>query len=160
VTPYQVNVAAEAFTAVFMSQAGYDVAMQYGTTQPNWDILATKGERVLKLQVKGSQDGAWGIFQGYIQNADYHGAVAAWHAVQLPDLVFLLVQFRDVAVGGAPRCYIARPAEIVAHMQTTRAGHGQTTLYENYAYARGVGVGHVDVIPASWLATLERIDEI
>ena len=64
-TPYQVNVAAEAFAAVALSQAGYDVAMQYGTTQPDWDILATKGLRTLKVQVKGSQDGGWGLFQNY-----------------------------------------------------------------------------------------------
>ncbi len=62
-TPYQVNVATEAFCAVVMSQAGYDVAMQYGTTQPDWDILATKGDRTIKLQVKGSQDGGWGKFK-------------------------------------------------------------------------------------------------
>ena len=159
-TPYQVNVAAEAFTAVFVSQAGYDVAVQYGTTQPAWDILATKGERILKLQVKGSQDGGWGIFQGYIKNADYHGAVDAWHAAQHADVVYFLVQFQNVSAGSAPRCYIARPTEIVAHMRTARGGHGYTALRENYSYARGLGAGHTDVIPAGWLATAERIDEI
>ena len=74
-TSYQVNVAAEAFTCVVMSQAGYDVALQYGTAQPYWDILATKDMRILKLQVKGSQTGGWGLFQGSLKDADYHGAL-------------------------------------------------------------------------------------
>jgi hypothetical protein len=159
-TPYQVNVAAEAFAALAMSQAGYDVAMQYGTTQPDWDILATKGMRLLKLQVKGSQDGGWGLFQSYIRDADYHGALAAWAAAQLPDIVYFLVQFRDVMVGNSPRCYVARPAEIVAHMGTTRGGHAYTSLRENYSYSKGIGAGHVDIIPASWSFTHERIDAV
>ena len=159
-TPYQVNVAAEAFTAVAMSQAGYDVAMQYGTTQPDWDILATKAQRTLKLQVKGSQDGGWGLFQSYIKNADYHGALDAWAKVQLPEVVYFFVQFKNVAVGASPRCYVARPPEILAHMKTTRGGHAYTSLRENYSYAKGIGVGHTDVIPAAWLLTQRRIDTV
>jgi hypothetical protein len=159
-TPYQVNVAAEAFAAVAMSQAGYDVAMQYGTTQPDWDILATKGQRVLKLQVKGSQDGGWGLFQSYIKNADYHGALEAWAAVQLSDILYFLVQFAKVQVGGAPRCYVARPTEILAHMKTTRGGHAYTSLRENYSYSKGRSAGHTDMIPETWLFTQERIDAL
>lgn len=159
-TPYQVNVGAEAFAAVVLSQAGYDVAMQHGTTQPDWDILATKGARTLKLQVKGSQDGGWGLFQSYIQNADYHAALASWAAAQLPDIVYFLVQFSGVSVPNAPRCYIARPDEIHTHMKTTRGGHAYTSLRENYSYARGVGAGHTDIVPAQWLVTAERIDAV
>jgi hypothetical protein len=160
VTPYQVNVAAEAFAAMVMSQAGYDVAMQYGTAQPNWDILATKADRTLKVQVKGSQDGGWGLFQSHIRNADYHGALDAWLIAQLTDIVYFFVQFRDVAPGMVPRSYIARPSEIVEHMRTTRAGHAYTSLREKYTYTRGLGAGHTDIIPQSWLTTLARIDAI
>ena len=159
-TPYQVNVAAEAFAAVAMSQAGYDVAMQYGTTQPDWDILATKGVRTLKLQVKGSQDGGWGLFQRYIKDADYHGALAAWESSQIPDIVYLLVQFSAVAVGKSPRCYVARPFEIQSHMKTTRGGHAYTSLRENYRYTKGIAAGHTDIIPPAWLLTQERIDSV
>jgi len=160
VTPYQVNVAAEAFAAVVMSQAGYDVAMQYGTTQPNWDIIAAKGERILKLQVKGSQDGGWGLFQNYKRHTDYHGAVDAWLAVQIPEVVYFFVQFQGVPVGTVPRCYIATPSEILTHMRTTRRGHGYTSLRENYSYSKGLGAGHTDIIPVSWTVTETRIDEI
>lgn len=159
-TPYQVNVAAEACAAMVMSQAAYDVALQYGTTQPDWDILATKGPRILKLQVKGSQDGGWGLFQSYIREANYHGALDQWLAAQQEGVVYFLVQFMDVAVAATPRCYIARPNEIVAHMRTTRAGHGYTSLRENWLYTRGIGAGHTDIIPPAWLVSLERIDAI
>jgi hypothetical protein len=157
-TPYQVNVAAEAFAAVVMSQAGYDVAMQYGTRQPDWDIIATKPERSLKLQVKGTQKFGWGLFQSFFQNGDYHGALDAWLAAQHSDIVYFLVQFRDVPVGGVPRCYVARPNEIAEHMHTTRGGHAYTSLRENYAYTKGVGIGHTDVIPVGWIASQSRID--
>ncbi|MDP1956480.1 MAG: hypothetical protein Q8K71_18605 [Polaromonas sp.] len=159
-TPYQVNVAAEAFAAVAMSEAGYDVAMQYGTTQPDWDLVATKGARTLKVQVKGSQTGGWGLFQGNISDANYHGALDGWLANQLPDVVYFFAQFKDVAVGAAPRCYLARPLEIVEHMRTTRGGHARTSLRENHVYARGVGAGHSDIIPATWLFSQGRIDAI
>jgi hypothetical protein len=134
--------------------------MQYGTTQPDWDILATKGLRILKLQVKGSQDGGWGLFQNHIRNADYHGALDEWIQVQKPDVVYFLVQFSKVGVGEAPRCYIAKAAEMVAHMRTTRAGHAYTSLGEKYVWSRGIGAGHTDMIPPSWVATQTRIDEI
>ncbi len=148
-TPYQVNVAAEAFAAVVMSQAGYDVAMQYGTAQPDWDILATREQRTIKLQVKGTQKRGWGLFQSYLKSADYHGALDLWLAAQLTDVVYFLVQFNSVLVGAAPRCYLARPHEIVEHMRTTRAGNAYTSLRENYTYSKGIGAGYTDVIPVS-----------
>ena len=159
-TPYQVNVAAEAFTAMALSQAGYDVAMQYGTTQPDWDILATKLGRSLMVQVKGSQDGGWGLFQKHLKNADYHGALHTWEKLQVPGLVYFLVQFSGVAAGSNPRCYVARPNEILQHMLTTRRGFGNTALLENYAYSRGAGAGHVDTVPAGWALSAERLDSV
>lgn len=159
-TPYQVNVAAEAYIAVVMAQAGYDVALQYGSVQPDWDIMATKCERVLKLQIKGSQDGGWGLFQSYIKKADYHAALESWLAIQLPDIIYCFVQFIDVAIGQAPRVYIARPKEVVSHMRTTRKGFAYTSMRENYTYTRGIGAGHTDIIPAAWLISQERVDTV
>jgi hypothetical protein len=159
-TPYQVNVAAEAYTCLIMSLAGYDVAMQYGTTQPDWDILATKGMRTLKLQVKGSQTGGWGLFQGHLKDADYHGALDKWLANELSDVVYVFVQFKGVALGEAPRCYVARPVQIVEHMRTTRGGHARTVLREKHAYSSGVGAGQIDVIPIGWLLSQARVDTV
>src|SRR5437016_2522941 len=138
-TSYQVNVAGEAFAAVLFSQAGYDVAMQYGTAQPGWDLIATKGPRVRKLSVKGSQDGGWGLFQGHLVKADYHGAIDAWLKGQPADLLYLLVQFKNLEVGAAPRCYLVTPKEMAEHMHTTRAGKCYTSLRERHSYSRGIG---------------------
>jgi hypothetical protein len=159
-TPYQVNVAAEAYAAVVMSQAGYDVAMQYGTTQPDWDILATKAARILKISVKGSQDGGWGLFQSHIQEANYHGALDTWFGCQPEDLVYFLVQFINVAVGETPRCYVCNPREILEHMHTTRGGYGYTSLRERHTYKSGVASGYTDIIPERWTISQARIDSI
>jgi hypothetical protein len=156
-TPYQVNVAAESFVATLFSQAGFDVALQYGTTQPDWDLIATHGPSTLKLQVKGSQDGGWGLFQSYIKNADYHGALSLWLENQAIGIIYVLVQFKGVTVGQVPRCYIATPQQIVDHMRTTRSGHAYTSLREEYTWSRGIGAGHTDRIPESWRITPELI---
>jgi hypothetical protein len=102
----------------------------------------------------------WGLFQKYIRDANYHRALDEWLATQKPDVVYFLVQFMNVRIGDAPRCYIVRPAEMIVHMHTTRGGHVYTSLRENYAYSRGIGAGHRYIIPASWLASQARIDEI
>lgn len=159
-TPYQVAVAGEAYAATLFSQAGYDVALQYGTTQPNWDIIATKNGRTMHVSVKSSQDGGWGLFQNYKRGNSYPGAVQAWLALQPADIVFLFLQFQGVTLPSPPRAYIARPAEIITHMLTTRAGHCTTTLLNNYTYQKGVGKGHSDVIPISWHVTQLRIDTL
>lgn len=159
-TGYQVNVAAEAYAAVLFSQAGYDVSVQFGTTQPGWDLIAVKDARTLRVSVKGSQDGGWGLFQGFKKGRTFHEAVDQWRVGCGEHLVFLFVQFQGVAPGVAPRSYLARPDEIVKHMRLTRAGNGQTCLHESYTYSRGVGAGFSDTIPAGWLATKARIDSI
>jgi len=159
-TSYQVNVAGESYACTLMSMAGYDVSIQYGTTQPDWDIQASRKERDLKISVKGSQDGGWGLFQNHLKNADYHAALDSWLLVQPEKIVYLLVQFKDVMIGESPRAYIARPSEIFEHMKTTRAGHAYTSLRENYHYQKGIGAGYKDVIPESWKATQSRIDTI
>jgi hypothetical protein len=159
-TQYQVTVAGEAFGAMLFSHAGYDVSLQYGTTQPGWDLIAVKGKRTLLVSVKGSQDGGWGLFQSYKKGRTFHGAVDAWRLKWEGELVFLLVQFQGVAQGCAPRAYLARPDEIVTHMRSTRSGNGQTCLHENYTYSSGVGAGFNDVIPSSWKATKARLDSV
>lgn len=159
-TSYQVNVAGESFAASVLSHAGYDVAIQFGTTQPDWDLVAVKENRTLKVSVKGSQKAGWGLFQSYKEGRTFHEAVDEWFRTQPPDIVFCLITYCDVPVGMAPRCYLARPAEIVTHMRTTRGGHGQTSLHEDYTYKKGMGKDHQDKLPEEWKLSQERIDTI
>lgn len=42
-TQYHVAVAAEAFAAGLFAQAGWDVLVQYGANQPQYDLVITRG---------------------------------------------------------------------------------------------------------------------
>jgi hypothetical protein len=62
VSGWHVGVAAEAIaTALFA------LVVQYGANQPEYDLMIAKGDRLLKVSVKGSQDGSWGLCQSYLK---------------------------------------------------------------------------------------------
>ena len=68
---WHVAVAAEAATASLFARCGLDVSVQYGADQPEYDLVVVRDDRVLKISVKGSQDGSWGLTQSFLRNADY-----------------------------------------------------------------------------------------
>ncbi len=121
---YHVGVAAEAFAAGVLAQAGYDVLVQYGANQPLYDLAAVKGERALRVSVKGSTDGSWGLTQSYKKERTYHGAADEWLKRHGADEVFFLVQFNGVRLGEMPRIYVARAKEIAAHLRSVHLGRG------------------------------------
>jgi len=51
---WHVGIAAEAFAAGMFARCGYDVSVQYGANQPEYDLMIASGEKVLKISVKGS----------------------------------------------------------------------------------------------------------
>jgi Holliday junction resolvase-like predicted endonuclease len=51
---WQVATAAEAFAAAQFSRCGWDVSVQYGANQPEYDLVAVDGDRMIKVSVKGS----------------------------------------------------------------------------------------------------------
>jgi hypothetical protein len=159
-TPYQVAIAAEAFAACVLAHAGCDVSIQYGANQPGHDLVATRGRRALKVSVKGSQDGGWGLIQRYKKGRSYFEAADAWCADQDRDVVFCLVQFEGIYVGSAPRAYFAWPKEIADHLKACRAGHGHTILYEDYTMTRGIGAGFCNKLPGIWAASRKRIESL
>jgi hypothetical protein len=57
ISSFHVGVAAEAFAAGLFARCGLDVSVQYGANQPEYDLVVVKEDRVLKVSVKGSQDG-------------------------------------------------------------------------------------------------------
>jgi hypothetical protein len=116
---------------------------------------------VLKVSVKGSQDGSWGLTQSYLQNADYHAAVDEWLAKHSRKTVFFLVQFKDTSVGSLPRMYLATPREIADWLKKAAAGRGDTIIYERHDWtAKAQAAGTVDAIPDSWKFTENRLEEI
>ncbi|MEJ7812495.1 MAG: hypothetical protein WKG32_18940 [Gemmatimonadaceae bacterium] len=160
-SPFHVSVAAEAFAAGLLAQAGCDVSVQYGANQPRYDLIAAKGDRMLQLSVKGSQDGGWGLVQGHkSKDVDYATAIDLWATTHSPRLVFCFVQFQGVALGECPRVYLATTGEVAGAMKASRNGHGNTTLREHYVFKKGVAAGYVDRIALQWTFSASRIDEL
>lgn len=158
---YHIGVAAEAFAAGLLAHAECDVSVQYGANQPDYDLIAVKDDKTLRVSVKGSQDGAWGLTQSYIKNADYHGAIDIWHGKHRNKrIVFMFVQFQNVNLGQCPRVYLAPPIEIVKQLKASCKRRGETILYENHTWARGHGYGTTDKIPDEWVFSVERLDEM
>jgi Holliday junction resolvase-like predicted endonuclease len=160
-TSWQVATAAEAFAAAQFARCGWDVSVQYGANQPEYDLVAVAGDRMLKVSVKGSQDGGWGLTQSYIKNADYHAAADTWLAKHSKKTVFCLVQFRGVSVDSLPRMYLATPREIAGWLKAAAGGRGDTILYEEHTWtSRAQAAGTTDTIPEAWRFTEKRLSEI
>jgi hypothetical protein len=158
--PFHVGVAAEAFAAALFAQASCDVSVQYGANQPEYDLLISKGDRHLKISVKGSQDGGWGLCQSFKRGATYQEAADRWASSQSQKVVYCLVQLWGVELGQAPRVYLATVREVAEQMKAARNGHGQTILYENYQYSKGLGVGCNDKLPETWKFSQSRVDQL
>ena len=157
VSSWHIGVAAEAFVAAQFARYGIDVSVQYGANQPEYDLIAAQGDKMLKISVKGSQDGGWGLTQGYIQNGDYHKAINLWLETHGKKTVFCLVQFKNTKDSEMPRIYLATPSEIAEELHKARAGEGETVLREYHMWTkRSVAAGTVDIIPETWKLTEER----
>ncbi len=156
-----VGVAAEAFAAAVFAQCGLDISVQYGANQPEYDLIVARGDQMLKVSVKGSKDGSWGLTQSHLRNADYHLAVDEWLRKHKKKTVFCLVQFRDVAVGATPRIYLATPGEIAERLKAASGGRGDTILYERHVRGpRAAGAGTLEELPLEWRFSTGRVDEL
>lgn len=162
-TSWHVAVAAEAAAAALFARCGYDVSVQYGANQPEYDLIVAKGERLLKVSVKGSQDGAWGLCQSDLKpkQADYHDAIDRWVGGHKPRTVLCFVQFRGVGVTYMPRVYLATPHEVAQRLHETANGRGGTILYERHQWGpRARGAGSIEEVPEKWRFSRERVEEL
>lgn len=148
--PFHVGIAAEAYAAGAFAHAGCDVLVQYGANQPEYDFVAVRDDRSIRVSVKGSQDGGWGLIQNFKAGRDYHAAADEWARSQSHEVVYCLIQFHGVELGQLPRIYLATVADIVDRHKESRSGHGSTILYEDYTYSRGIAKGIRDAIPTAW----------
>jgi Holliday junction resolvase-like predicted endonuclease len=159
-TSWHVGVAAEAVAAALFARCGFDVSVQYGANQPEYDLIVAEGEQLLKVSVKGSQDGSWGLCQSYLtpKSADYHSAINSWLSKHKPRTIFCFVQFKNVNLTDMPRVYLARPEDVAARLHETAKGRGDTILYECHEWSSlAVGAGEVEKVPDSWRFSLERV---
>lgn len=158
---WHIGVAAEAIAAAQFARCGFDVSVQYGANQPEYDLIVAKGDRLLKVSVKGSQDGSWGLTQSYLKTADYHGAIQQWLRRHGSRTVFCFVQFRGVALNDLPRLYLASSVEVAQRLRETARGRGDTILYEDHTWGpRAVAAGTIERLPESWRFSIKRIEEL
>ena len=159
VSSWHIGVSAEAFTAAQFARYGFEPLVQYGANQPEYDLIVAKGDKMLKISGKGSQDGGWGLTQSYKKNRDYHEAASEWLKVHGQKTIFCLVQFKNVNDDELPRMYLASPAEIVQALNNSRAGNGETVLREYHRWGdKAIAPGTVDKIPNEWRFTKERAE--
>jgi hypothetical protein len=52
--------------AAQFARLGFDVSVQYGANQPEYDLMIDNGLRTLKVSVKGSKDTGWGLSQSQL----------------------------------------------------------------------------------------------
>jgi hypothetical protein len=168
-TSWHIAIAAEAFAAGLFARCGCNVSVQYGANQPEYDLMIARGDAVLKVSVKGSQDGSWGLTQTELtrvtklsgQKANYHSAIDAWLIRHGQRTIFCLVQFKGVVLDQMPRVYLATPTDIALRLKETAGGRGDTILYEEHhwgPHARGAGTS--EIIPANWRLSPERLDQL
>jgi Holliday junction resolvase-like predicted endonuclease len=160
-TKWHVAAAAEAFAAGQFARSGWDVSVQYGANQPEYDLVAVDGDRMLKVSVKGSRDGSWGLTQSFLKDGNYHAAAELWLQKHSNKTVICLVQFKGIEESALPRMYLATPLEITAQLVQTANGRGDTILYEHHKWGPiAKGAGTVDSIPKNWFFTKARLEEL
>jgi hypothetical protein len=161
ITSWHVGVAAESAVASLFARCGFDVSVQYGADQPEYDLMVARDDKVMKISVKGSQDGSWGLTQSFLRAADYHAAIETWRKRHRPKTIFALVQFKGVELTEMPRVYLATPDEIALRLRQTAKGRGDSILYEKHTWGpRAAGAGTTEEIPTGWRYSAKRIEEM
>ncbi len=162
-TSWQVATAGEAFAAAQFARCGWDVSVQYGANQPEYDLVVVDGTRFLKVSVKASKKGEWGLAQSQMRKgqADYQGAINDWQLKHTNGTIFCFVQFAGTSLNELPRLYLATPEEVGQRLRSTAGGRGDTILYERKVWTvRAKSAGTTDEIPQNWKFSEERINEL
>ena len=160
-TSWHVGVAAEAFAAAQFARFAYDVSVQYGANQPEYDLIAVDGDKMLKISVKGSQDGSWGLTQSLKEGRSYNEAAQEWLSRHHKKTIFCLVQFKNTDNLQMPRMYLASPEEIAEVLCKEAGGRGDTILYENHEWGpKASAYGTTDKLPEEWAFTETRAKEM
>lgn len=161
---WHVATAAEAIAAAQFARFGFDVSVQYGANQPEYDLIITSGKRMLKISVKGSTNGSWGLTQTQltkIGDANYHAAADAWLARHNDRTAICLVQFKDVQLDALPRVYLAWPKDVAVRLKMASGGRGDTIIFEDYKRGpKAQGAGTTERIPDEWKMSKARVEQL
>ena len=154
---WQVATAAEAISAAQFARCGWDISVQYGPNQPEYDLIVSNTALIMKVSAKGSQNGGWGLTQSQLKAGDYHAAADTWLERHSASTILCLVQFKGVQFDQMPRLYLATPSEVAERLRAIAGGRGHTVLREKHKWtSRAKAAGTIDQIPAKWLFTRER----
>jgi hypothetical protein len=136
---WHVSTAAEAIVAAQFARLGCDVSVQYGANQPEYDLMIAVGDSMLKISVKGSSDGGWGLSQSQLIKwrktnpkgpPNYVAAADMWLARHNSRTAMCFVNFRKVPLNGMPRVYLAWPKEVADKLKSAKDGRGDTILFD------------------------------
>lgn len=136
---WHVSTAAEAIAAAQFARFGCDVSVQYGANQPEYDLMIAAGDRMLKVSVKGSSDGGWGLSQSQLikwrkTNPDgppnYIAAADMWLARHKSRTAMCFINFREISLNEMPRIYLAWPKEVANKLKGAKGGRGDTILFD------------------------------
>jgi hypothetical protein len=160
-----VATAAEAFAAAQFARFGYNVSVQYDSTEPECVLIVAVGGRMLRISAKGSTDGCWNLAQfprsdlSTANRATCHDAADLWLAGHKAGTAICLVQLEDVAADTLPRAYLAWPLEVAARLKTAPGGCRDMILWERYIRDPNIaGAGTVERLLDEWTMTRERIE--
>ena len=164
---WPITVAAQGIASALFARCGFDVLIQPGHDKPWYDLVVTKSGNLLKIAVKGSEDGRWCLAQPYQRAPNSHKtndslrAIDLWLDIHGSRTVYCLVQFEDVALSQLPRIYLATPPEIARRMRESAERLGDPILFEQYEWvSRETGFSSIEALPSSWLFSAERIHQL
>lgn len=158
---WHVATAAKSIAAAQFARCGWDVSVQSAAHLLKCDLVVVKKSLILKVSVKGSQDGGWGLTQSYMKERDYHRAADMWLAKHSNGTILCFVQFKAVGAAEMPRVYLARPVEVVAQLKSAAAGRGDTILNENHTWTqKAQAAGTTDRIPDTWRFSYARAENL
>jgi hypothetical protein len=163
---WQIGLGAEGIAGSQFARCGFNVSVLSGPNKPWYDLLVAAGESLLKVAVKGSDDGGWSLIDSYLKRAadlsgiktNYQCAIDLWLDHHGSRTVCCLVQFEGVAINELPRMYLASPSEIAPILRETAERLGTSTLYEKYEWKSGPN--GVERLPLKWAFSAERVQEL
>jgi hypothetical protein len=166
-TSWQLAHAAIRLAAAQFARCGFDVSVQHAADWPVYDLVVARVDTLLKVSVKGSQDGAWPLTQSYLKpgtdssrdKTNYQRAIDMWMNRHGSRTVCCLVQFQGVAIDQLPRIYLASPAEIAVRLRNAACGRGDSILCEEWSSPSELSTT-VERLPSNWLFSTQRIEEL
>ena len=166
---WQLAVASEGIAAAQFARCGFEVTVQSGRDKPSYELTVGKASHLIKVFVKGSQDGNWDLTHSYLKRAaDLSGkkancqwAINQWLDHRGSQSVCCLVQFQGVSIESLPRIHLASAYEIAQKLRESADRLGDATLYEKYEWTPAGQVSPTsESLPRAWAFSEQRIQEL